>query len=208
MKVKICGLTNLSDCKKCIELGADFLGFNFYSKSPRYIEPDVAKEIIAEIKNAVDIVGVFVNEDASRLVRIAKSVDLDFVQIHGDEDIEYIKSLSDLRIIKAFRVDKDSDFEQIRVFDPYVDYFLFDSYSKNFGGTGKELESKMLTKVADLDVFHKSFLAGGLTHENVEKKISLFNLFAVDVASGVEQKSNKRRKSTELLAKFINKAKT
>ena len=85
VKVKICGITNWSDARHAVEAGADFLGFNFYPKSPRYIAPAVARRIVQRLPENVASVGVFVNEPEREMLAIARRVGLDYVQLHGDE---------------------------------------------------------------------------------------------------------------------------
>src|ERR1700682_6313267 len=102
VRIKICGITNLEDARAAIEAGADMLGFNFYRPSPRFIEPQKAREIIealrAEIENlATTMVGVFVNESSpDSVIQIADQARIDAVQLHGDESIEFCRSLKAL----------------------------------------------------------------------------------------------------------------
>ncbi len=110
-KVKICGITNLEDALLSAKFGADALGFNFYEKSPRYIAPEKAREIIKELPAHVLIVGVFVNESLNKIIEIAATAKLGAIQLHGEETPEFareLKAKTNFEIIKAFRVFKSS----------------------------------------------------------------------------------------------------
>src|SRR6476619_3060371 len=112
-RVKICGITNLEDAQQAISLGADALGFNFYKRSPRYLEPSKAKLIIKALPPLVSLVGIFVDEfSPDRILSIAHAIGIGSVQLHGSEAPEYVKRVSELRVIKAFRVADDFDLNQ------------------------------------------------------------------------------------------------
>src|SRR4028118_62470 len=102
VKVKVCGITNLEDALTAIEAGADALGFNFYTRSPRYLTPEEARRIISELTPAVLCVGVFVNEEsAATVARMAAEACVSAVQLHGDESPEYCAELNGRPVIKA-----------------------------------------------------------------------------------------------------------
>jgi len=184
-KTKICGITNTRDANEAVKQGADFLGFNFYKKSPRYIEPEEAKKIIAKLPNTVVAVGVFVNEKAERVNKIAQSVGLDMLQLHGDESPKYCKSFS-LPVIKAFHVDKS--LPQIKEYNVFG--YLFDTFDKKlYGGTGRCFDASIVK-----DVNSKVFISGGLNCENVLEAINSVNPYCVDVCSGVEKEKGKKDK--------------
>lgn len=199
IKIKICGITNLEDALDAIELGADYLGFNFYPNSPRYIEPKKAAYIFDEIPFSVSRVGVFVNEEASKVIDFSTELNLDLLQFHGDESPEYCSEFA-RPLIRAFRPQSEIDLEKIRSYD--VDYLLVDANVKNsFGGTGV-VSNWDLARLAGQ---HRPlFLAGGLTADNVEIAIATVNPFAVDVASGVEASPGK--KDYRKMEEFIKKA--
>lgn len=186
-KVKICGITNLKDALLSVKFGADALGFNFYAKSPRYIEPQSAREIINELPENVLKVGVFVNEDIDTIVDTAETAGLDAIQLHGEETPDFAKDLvtrTGLEIIKAFRVSPDFDREQVLEYN--VDAILLDAYSpKEHGGTGKTFDWRQYKKF--YESIPKLYLAGGLSHENVIFPISLIQPYAVDACSNLEK---------------------
>ncbi len=201
-KVKICGVTNYEDAANAAILGADFIGFNFYALSPRFIDKDDAKRIIGKIPKNVKNVGVFVNEKAEEVKKIAEDAGLDMVQLHGDETPEYcrqIKNEADIEVIKSFRINKKEDTEKIKDYD--TDYYLFDSCHEGlFGGTGKAFDWNLLKSIKK-----KFFLSGGLNCSNVKDAIKTAHPFAVDAASGIEK--NPRKKDIAKIKEFIEAAK-
>ncbi|MDQ3061329.1 MAG: phosphoribosylanthranilate isomerase, partial [Acidobacteriota bacterium] len=129
-KVKICGITNLEDALLSAKFGADALGFNFYEKSPRYIAPEKAREIIKELPAHVLTVGVFVNESLNKIIESAATAKLGAIQLHGEETPEFareLKAKSNLEIIKAFRV--SPKFKPEDVLQYKIDAVLLDAYS-------------------------------------------------------------------------------
>ena len=203
-KVKICGITNEDDAINAAKLGADFLGFNFYKKSPRYIDEKKAKEIINKISSRIKKVGVFVNADAGTVIKISKSLGLDLAQLHGNETLQYckkVKKQAKIKIIKAFRIKDNNDICKIKPYKGNVDYLMFDSYNNRmFGGTGNAFEWKLVAGIKK-----PFFLSGGLNYKNVRQAIKTAHPFAVDVASGIEK--NPRKKDIAKMKEFIEAAK-
>ncbi|MCE9624822.1 MAG: phosphoribosylanthranilate isomerase [Deltaproteobacteria bacterium] len=200
--VKICGLTTLDDTLDAIELGADYLGFNFYPDSPRFIDYELADRIFQEIPGNIPKVGVFVNEDLDKVLDLAMELGLDMLQFHGDETPESLNALG-RPWYKAFRLRDMADVAEIPKYDG--DWILVDADSdKAYGGTG-------LTAHWDLvhaaDKFGKKvILAGGLNPDNVAVAIATVKPFMVDVASGVE--SSPGKKDRHKMEVFISKAKS
>jgi phosphoribosylanthranilate isomerase len=188
--IKICGITNLEDALASIEAGADALGFNFYRRSPRYIEPECAREIIEQLPYSIFNVGVFVNEKTpDDVARIADKAMLDAVQLHGEESPEYCHALRERNVIKALRVGPVFKAEDVLKFE--TDAILLDSYSRDaHGGTGKIFDWTLAAEVQKLA--SKLFLAGGLTPENVSEAILQVSPFAVDVCSNLESSLGKK----------------
>ncbi|MBD3275935.1 MAG: phosphoribosylanthranilate isomerase [Candidatus Marinimicrobia bacterium] len=179
--VKICGITRLEDAEKAASLGAAAIGFIFYRKSPRYIQPEEAAAISQSVSSKVKKVGVFVNAAQKEVNRIAEIAGLDFVQLHGEESPEYIKSIEP-PVIKAFRVKQNFDSAQLEKY--HVHAMLFDAFTKGeYGGTGQSFDwQNVIIERNDTPVI----LAGGLTPENVCEAIEQFQPEALDVSSGVE----------------------
>ena len=198
-RIKVCGITNLEDALAALEAGADMLGFNFYRRSPRYVTPEEAAEVVGRMPEGVTCVGVFVNEPAPADVeRIARAAGLHTVQLHGDETPDYCRSLRGLDAIKALRVGEDFDVESVSAHG--TDSVLLDAYVRGErGGTGHtfdwSLASRARGRVARL------FLAGGLTPDNVAAAVAAVRPYAVDVCSGVETAPG--RKSPELMRRFV-----
>jgi phosphoribosylanthranilate isomerase len=203
-KVKICGITNLEDARLSIELGADMLGFNFYSESPRYITPRAAREIIESLGRPASMVGVFVNDSIDNVLEAASVAHLDSIQLHGDESTQFVDDLrteTACEIVKAFRV--SSGFDRADVID-YNAAILLDAFSpRGLGGTGEtfdwEIARSVWTMVPQL------WLAGGLTSENVRAAIREVKPFAVDACSSLESRPGV--KDREKLERFIAEAK-
>ena len=190
IKVKICGITNKEDALYAAECGADALGFIFYEKSPRYIEPDNAKTIIAALPPFVTTVGVFVNKDFNDIRDITLLTGVTVVQLHGDESPSYC-NLVEGKLIKAIRVKNYSSIEGLKKYD--VDVFLLDSFDKNsFGGSGLTFDWKLAEKAKQ---YGKIILAGGLTPDNVEEAVKKVVPYGVDVNSGVEKKPGIKNKN-------------
>lgn len=202
VKVKICGLTRLEDVLDAIDLGADYLGFNFYEASSRYLDPQKAQVMFQDIPPNIPKVGVFVNEDIERVIDLAIKLPLDILQFHGDEKAEDLNSLG-RPWFKAIRLKDEKSLQTIP--DYHCDWILLDAYSsQNYGGTG-ELASWDLVKQA-FSYDKKIILAGGLNEENVAEAVARVQPFMVDVASGVEIAPGiKDKKRMEM---FIKRAKS
>lgn len=198
VKVKICGITNLGDAQAAVDLGADALGFNFYKKSPRYIEPSRAKPIIERIAPLISIVGIFVDEfSPDRILSIAHAIGIDSVQLHGSESPEYVRKLSDLRVIKAFRVDTKFDVRQLEMYTAGA--YLLDTYdSHQAGGTGKTFHWDIAVAAKP---YGRLILAGGISSENVYESVCQVRPYAIDVCSSVE--SEPGRKDVKKMSKLF-----
>ncbi len=200
VKVKICGITNPDDALTAVEYGADALGFVFYEKSPRYITPESVAKIINELPPFVMTVGVFVNENSSKIKEIMQITDLNIVQLHGDESQE----MCDIwpRVIKAFRMREFTDLERLK--DYNVSAYLLDAYDPNIpGGTGQVFNWDIALEATK---FGKVILAGGLNPDNIAKAIKRVLPHAVDVSSGVEK--TKGKKDMDKMKLFIERAKS
>ena len=189
-KIKICGIKTLSDAQAAIEAGADYLGFNFYPKSVRFIETQKFIEIGTVLKKthpSIELVGVFVNSSADEINSILETDILDLVQLHGDESPEFCAGFQN-KAFKAFRGVPGADAgTYARRLAPA---FLVDAaVNGSYGGTGLTADwsaAAMLTKRYAL------FLAGGLKPENVADAVRQVNPWGVDVASGVESSPGKK----------------
>lgn len=197
IKIKICGITNIEDALTAAEAGADALGFNFYKKSPRYIEPKKAAEIIAQLPPLVMPVALFVNEREEKIRDIMFTTGIKVLQFQGDERPEFCERFS-TRVIKVFQV---KDKESLKHMAHYrVSAYLLDSYKEGMrGGTGVTFDWHLAVVAKTLG---RIILAGGLTPENVAEAVRLVQPYAVDVASGVEKE--KGIKDHAKIKKFIS----
>tara|TARA_Y100000031_G_scaffold81534_1_gene89915 strand:- start:94 stop:726 length:633 start_codon:yes stop_codon:yes gene_type:complete len=185
--VKICGITSFNDAIMATNYGASALGFIFYEKSPRYINPEILKTWISNVPSSIKKVGVFVNKDVDKVNKIAEELNLGMVQLHGDESPEYCNQM--IRpVIKVFRVNKK--FDSIRLKNYQVATFLFDTYNKeNHGGTGESFDWQ---SILQLNTETPIILSGGLNADNVLEGIEVVKPSAVDVNSGVETAPGKK----------------
>jgi len=195
-KVKICGITNYEDAKVVSDESADFIGFNFYRKSPRYIEPERARDIIMRLGTCTRGVGIFVNETAENVQRIFETANLDVIQLHGDEDAEFCASFH-APVIKAFRVAGPEDLAGAEEFKVWA--ALVDSRTPEYGGSGVEADRELASRAAKM--FPRFFLAGGLDPDNVGGAIRAVEPWGVDTASGVEKSPG--IKDHDKIRKFI-----
>ncbi len=171
--------------REVASLRPDYMGFIFFEKSKRFVGKNfmVPNDFPKEIMR----VGIFVNENVDTILKMVHSHQLDFVQLHGNEPVDECKFLkeSGARLIKVFSMDSGFDFNTTKQFAPYADYFLFDTKTAGYGGSGKLFDWDLLKKYDQQVPF---FLSGGLSDENIRQvaEIKNKNLYAVDVNSRVE----------------------
>jgi phosphoribosylanthranilate isomerase len=190
VKVKICGITNWTDARRAVEAGAQFLGFNFYRPSPRYIQPAAARRIIRRLPDGITVVGVFVNEPESSMLAIARRVGLDYLQLHGDEPPEQVARLKrEIPVIKAVRVRDSFRPKQLDSLGRASAILLDGFDARRRGGTGKTFNWNL---ARGSNGSRRIFLAGGLTPENVAEAIRVARPYAVDVCSGVEARPGRK----------------
>ena len=194
MRVKICGITNLGDALDAVAAGADALGFVFYEKSPRYIEPREAKKIIDRLPPFVQSVGLFVNMYPPQIDFICKMSTVDIAQIiQEDADESFFKSLQ-TRHIEVVRVKSAED---LKTLDPEK-YYLVDAFVEGYGGAGKRIALEWFEEID----CSKLVLAGGLTPKNLGE-LKGYNFYSVDVSSGVE--ASKGKKDKQKMFDFVRK---
>lgn len=185
IKIKVCGMREPENIRQVAALQPDYMGFIFYRGTPRYVGDDFT--IPADLPRATRRVGVFVNATTSEVLAQARRHNLDLVQLHGDESPGQCGNLraAGLGVIKVFSVGDDMDFRVTEVYASAVDYFLFDTKGKFYGGNAVAFDWRILSRYDQEVPF---FLSGGITPENVPG-ISLLkglNIAAIDVNSGVE----------------------
>ena len=191
MKVKICGITNINDALLCQECGADALGFIFYEGSKRYIEPEKAAQIIRPLSPFIMKVGVFVNEPAGKINKIATSAGLNVIQLHSKENSGSEEKIN-YPVIESYRIRNDFDFSEL--YKSAAPYFLLDSFSdKEYGGTGKSFDWHLIPE----DLKSRIILAGGISVENLEVIVQNVKPAAIESEPG--------RKDKAKVKEFFNK---
>jgi phosphoribosylanthranilate isomerase len=206
VKVKICGITNLEDALHAERAGADALGFNFYSGSPRRVEPAFVSSVVKLSAESVVTVGVFVNESIENVVAAAAASGISAIQLHGDESPEYVEHLSSatgLQVIKAFRISPSFRPEEVLRYG--TDMILLDAFSADgFGGTGEIFEWNHCAPIRS--IFPAFYLAGGLGPDNVREAVERVKPFGVDACSRLE--SAKGKKDPKKVTEFIKNARS
>ena len=199
-RLKVCGLTQLKQIQELIAMDTDYLGFIFYGQSPRYVLNHLNAEDIKNINHNAKV-GVFVNENTDTILETVQSCGLQFIQLHGDEDEKFIKTLrrklsESIQIIKAVRIPMDnhdnsegldSISKQMTKVQPYVDFFLFDTDSKDYGGTGQCFDWQILDR---LKIEKPYFLSGGISTDNIKDiqklQLKISAPYALDINSKFE----------------------
>ena len=198
IQVKICGITRPEDGELAEDLGASAVGFVFFKKSPRYINPVRAGEISEKLGPFTARVGVFVDEELDTVKAIVETAHLTAVQLHGSEDPEYIKLLEGLTIIKAIRVAHDFDCKGLELYD--VNTFLLDTFTSNaYGGTGQTFDWH---KANECSKYGRIIIAGGLDASNASEAVNIAQPWGVDISSGVE--SSPGIKDADKMREFFN----
>lgn len=206
-RVKICGITSAADAQAACEAGADAIGINFFSASPRHCTLAEAGAVVRGVKPGVLRVGVFVNAPVKDIRQAAAEVPLDLIQLHGDESPEMLRQLRPLPVMKVFRLQAETG--------PLAEYLdachrhgawprmaLIDAVrAGEYGGTGQTLDWPLLAAQRPAWRGLPLVLAGGLKPENVAEAIAAVRPWGVDVASGVEE--TPRRKSADLMRQFV-----
>lgn len=188
MKIKLCGLKRIEDIEAVNEAKPDYIGFIFAKKSRRYVSTETGERLKQHLNPDIEAVGVFVNEDIDKVIEQAKKQVIDVIQLHGEEDVAYVKDLKeavDVPIIKAISMTKQDARQQISMWEiSDVDYLLLDSGN---GGTGEQFNYKLLQEIGNLKKPY--FLAGGLNPENLENAVQQLQNnqpYALDLSSGIE----------------------
>ena len=188
VKLKVCGITTLEDALLAIECGADYIGFNFFKPSPRYVSPDVVRAIVNQVEGRVIPVGVFVNESLADIREVVELSGVRMTQLHGDEDRAFCETLGSEGLIKVVR--PGPDFEPASVFSFPAAAILVDTPdARLYGGTGRTADWTIASEVA---VLRPTFLAGGIGPANVREAIAQVAPFAIDVNSAVETGPGKK----------------
>ncbi len=202
--VKVCGVVDPANARLAVEMGADFIGLNFYARSPRWVDPGRAREIAAEVRavpgSTARVVGVFVNASPAEVEEIDGRVGLDLLQFSGDEPPVAVAPFAD-RAVKAFRTGGDPGAERLAAWAG-VWGWLFDApHGSLYGGTGADWSYDAVAGITGRVRERRVFLAGGLGPGNVRRAVEASRPFAVDVCSRVE--SSPGIKDPELLRRLF-----
>jgi len=192
-RIKLCGLSRPADIKIVNSLCPEYIGFVFYEKSSRYVTPEKAVELKNLLSDRIKAVGVFVDEPLEMIVDLLDLGIIDFAQLHGNENDEYIKRLRELSkrpVIKAFRIQSKDDTKKAE--GSLADFILLDSGQ----GSGEAFDWELLR-----DIKRDYFLAGGLDPYNVKDALRILHPYAVDVSSGIEKD---HIKDERLMAAFVS----
>ena len=200
MKVKICGIRDVASARGAADAGADLIGFVF-APTRRQVPPELAAAIIRELPSSVGTVGVFVDEEPSRIRAIADACRLDYIQLCGDEPPELCEQLG-RPVIKSLKVRGPDIIEEVARYAGVVAWCILEGFQPGaHGGTGASFDWRLARAVTER---YTVMLAGGLTPENVEQAIQIARPWGVDVSSGVETNG---QKDIRKIAAFISAAK-
>lgn len=199
--IKICGMRDAGNIKDVARLNPDLMGFIFYKKSPRYAGDVLDKEVLKQLPENIKKVGVFVDATAEEVFETAKKYHLDIVQLHGNEDPETVGQIAEkLPVLKAFGIDKDFDFSQIKDYEIENVEFLFDTKSSERGGSGLSFDRSLLDRYKGNKPY---FISGGISPENFKDVFDIKDgrCMGLDLNSRFEQGPG--IKDIELLKKVL-----
>ncbi len=203
MKIKLCGFTKEQSLLSAIKAGADFIGFIFSEKSPRFIDLNAAEKLAKIIPQNVEKVVVVVDAEMSYLQQIIEKISPNYIQFHGSETVEFLEKFHQkfpqIKIIKAFKIAQKEDFHQVNDFENIADFFLFDGKNP---GAGLAFDWNILREFNSVKPW---FLAGGLNINNIEQALQKTGAPMVDISSGIEE--IRGEKSPKLIKQLMEELK-
>lgn len=203
MKVKVCGIKYPENIKELVHLSIDMLGLIFYEKSARYAG-DMQVDALRIVPPDIQKVGVFVNSFAEDIFGKTRKYDLQIVQLHGVESPDFCKKIKNtgIKVIKAFQLEKAGDLERCNWYENTCDYFLFDTKTPAYGGSGQKFDWEILSSYSGQTPF---ILSGGVGPEDVEsiKKLQHLKLYGIDLNSRFE--TSPGEKDIERLRRFLSR---
>lgn len=200
-RIKFCGFTREQDISSAIEQGVDALGFVLYERSPRYVSPEHLTQLCAHIPAFINTVGLFVNASETSIRSVLAQAPIQSIQLHGDESFEfaqYLQNTLQRPVIKAVRVNAQTDWDEITRHIHALAGILLDSDSAGYGGSGHGFDWHSIPE----HLRGQIILSGGLTVHSVKQAIDIIKPYAVDVSSGIEQ--GKGIKDPEKMHAFIH----
>lgn len=187
MRLKVCGMRDGENVAQLLALKPDYMGFIFYGKSPRDAAGVLDEVQLNSFPESTKKVGVFVNASLQEVKEKVAQFGLDYVQLHGDESVEYVADLFaiGIKVMKVFSIGESFDFSQVSLYNPYAEFFLFDTKGKARGGNGEAFNWEILKEYDQKTPF---FLSGGIDLENITQLSVLkgMNVHAIDVNSKFE----------------------
>lgn len=207
MIIKVCGMRNSANIEEIALLKPDLMGFILYPKSKRYIGAQFDINLLQSVMPEIQTVGVFVNEDINILLPIANKYHFDFIQLHGNESPLYCQKVTDkgFKVLKAFGINENFEWNALEQYLPVCEYFLFDTSTKEYGGSGIKFDWEILSDYK----YNKPFLlSGGLKPEDARliESIDHPQLAGVDINSGFEIEPG--LKDSEKVKYFMNELRT
>ena len=199
---KVCGMKNKDNIQALIRLNPDFIGYIFYPKSSRYVEPEIAHSLTEKVPSLIKKVGVFVNSSIEEILDKVISLRLDFVQLSGNESLSFVKKIhhANIPIIKAVHVNDLEELEKTAEFSPYIDKFLFDTKTDAFGGSGLKFDWNILHSYTGDAPF---FLSGGIGPDDAKDILAFRHpkFEGIDINSKFEIEPG--LKNIELIRSFL-----
>ena len=194
-KVKVCGMREAENIREVEALGVDLMGFIFWPKSSRYVSerPDY-------MPTKCKRVGVFVDENIAQVKAIANEYSLDYIQLHGKENTDYVKTLEGYHLIKAFNIATPEDFKACQAYEGLVDFFLFDTKGKSVGGNGEKFDWSVLSAYQGDTPF---LLSGGISPDDAASVRAIHHPKFAGVDLGCRRVIKQEMKNVEQLRKFI-----
>ncbi len=203
LRIKVCGMKYKENIQDLIKLKPDFIGYIFYSNSPRFVNPEIAHSLTEKIPSEIKKVGVFVNSTTEEILDKFINLRLDYVQLSGHESPAFVRKLShaNIPIIKGVHVDSEEDLEKCYEFSPFVSKFLFDTKTDSYGGSGLKFDWNLLHAYKGETPF---FLSGGIGPPEADDLLHFYHplLEGVDINSKFEIEPG--LKNTEIIHSFIN----
>jgi len=203
LKIKICGMRHQENIEKISSLNPDMLGFIFFPSSKRFAGETLDPSHLSGIPKNTNRTGVFVNETTEQIMNIVSKYSLDFVQLHGNESPEQCRLVKEkgIGVIKTFGISENFNFGKCSDYMPYTDFFLFDTSTPDFGGSGNKFRWEELN---NYNLAHPFFLSGGISADDIENLLSLSveGFYGIDVNSRFETEPG--LKNYKILEKFIS----
>ncbi|HOS85357.1 MAG TPA: phosphoribosylanthranilate isomerase [Bacteroidales bacterium] len=186
IKIRVCGMRDPQNIQDIVQCNIDILGFIFYEQSQRFVGHDFSPQLLLDCGKQT--AGVFVNQSVEYVVQKQQTYGLDYLQIHGNESVEYCRQLYEITqayIVKAFLIDEHFSDSILEEYAPYCHYFLFDTKTTMYGGSGQKFDWNILRT---MNISKPFFLSGGITPQDTDilSRIQHPKLYCIDINSKFE----------------------